>query len=273
MADMTWLDDPDAIGIERARGWRSYAGGDPQRQSVRRDLGDTWLDRAPPELYDRIVRMYADARMADDPMFIDDYPDEDEIRRYFDAGELWVLRLRSNGQPVGACVLTQEAVLGMDAEIAERGGGFPTHTPGENWFYPGHEYIFMKYGVVCPPLHPYDDIGTLTEYAARAAGSMGVYELRALVNIRNRTMYCEMRETGARAVLVARMGSGEIYIGLDMYRRPNGREEFENRHRYISPAFEKLSDEEYREMLDKLGIDHEEDYTSPDYHDPEDEEE
>lgn len=255
--DMTWLDDCKAVGI------REYGGehhlpvdGVEMGDSVYRAMGDTWLDRASPELYDELVRMYTDARMADDPMFIDDYPDEDEIARYLNAGETWVLRLRSSGEPVGACVLTQEAVLGMDAEIILRGQTYREHTPGENWFYGGSEYFLMKNYVVRPPLHPYSDIVTLVEYAARAAATMGVYELRMLANLRDRTMCAAMRMTGSVTTLLARRANNEAYVGYDMYRSPNA-DDGPQRHPYCSPAFEKLTQEEYREMLDKMGMDRE----------------
>lgn len=266
--DMTWLDDCEAIGMCSYESEHyQLTDGVETGESVHRAMGDTWLDRASPELFDELMRRYSDARMADDPMFIDEYPEEDEIERYLDSGETWVLRLRSNGQIVGACVLTQEAALTMDAEIVQRGKRYRAHTPGENWFYGGKKYFLMKNYFVCPPLHPYDDIATLVEYAARAAGSMGVYELRVLANLRNRTMCMAIKQAGSVAALLARRENNEMFVGFDMYRLPDEDHRFRWQHRYISMPYEKLTSEEYRRLLDGMGIDEELDPDSWEYRD------
>lgn len=255
--DMTWLDDCEAMGII-AHPWHyRLIEGVEAGEEVHRALGDTWLDRASPELFDELLGMYCDARMADDPMFIDEYPEEDEIERYLSAGETWVLRLRSSGKIVGACVLTQEAVLPMDAEVIQRGKRYHGHTPGENWFYGGKKYFLMKNYFVCPPLHPYDDMATLVEYASRASAAMGCYELRVLANLRNRTMCMAIKHAGGVAALLARRENNEMFVGFDIYRLPDEDHSFEWQHRYISMPYEKLTDEEYRRLLDGMGIDEE----------------
>lgn len=255
--DMTWLDDCEALGIrEHDKHYRLIEGVEAGEE-VHRAMSDTWLDRAPPELFDELARMYGDARMADDPMFSDEYPEEDEIERYLNAGQTWVMRLRSSGAIVGACVLTQEPSLPFDAEVIQRGKRYHRHTPGENWFYGGKKYFLMKNYFVCPPLHPYDDLPTLVEYASRAAASMGCYELRVLANLRNRTACVAIKQSGADAALLARRENNEMFVGFDLYRLSDEDHSFEWQHGYISMPYEKLTDDEYRRLLDEMGIDEE----------------
>ncbi len=213
-------------------------------------------------MYGELCSMYADARMSNDPFLLDDYPDEEEIRRYLEVGELYALWMDT--KPVGAYVLTHDPVFSLDEEVLFRHRNCRRILPGENWFYPGKDYLTIKYPAVRPPLDPYYDMGALLEHAIRTAVDSGIYSLRTKVNLQDRGSGRIYLKAGFLPACTVRRPSNEAYVGFFLDRYPAG--VFPGSPRkdgYRSPTFERLTEEEYGKLLEKLGIDEEEDLDDP----------
>lgn len=220
--------------------------------------------RADSAMYGELCSMYIDARMADDPFLLDDYPDEEEIQRRLDSGEMYALWMDGEQKPVGAYVLTHDPLFSPGEEVLFRAKKCRILLPGENWFYPGKKYLTLKYPMVRPPLDPYYDVGALLEHAARTAVESGIMELRAKVNLQYRGMGIIYLKGGFRSACVVRRESNEAYVGFWLERYPLGEfVKLRGSGAYRSPAFESLSEEEYERLLEKMGIDEEEDVYYP----------
>lgn len=142
---------------------------------------------------DDMIKLYAEARDADAPVYAREYPSPERIAEDIEEGLLWFAR--EDGEIVGACALTAEPVFRRSWTLFGRYETF-NRFPGENWFRPGERYMSVLRHAVRLSQRRRGLTGELTALAVELAYSCGIYEIRT-------RLPCDRINTGK---VLARLG-------------------------------------------------------------------